>query len=200
MKSLLELLKSLLIGGIIFLLPIGIVLVVLGKLFAIASRLGTLLHDRLMPGVQSDWLVILFAVLVLAVIALVAGAIARTRLGIGTFVWLERNVLARLPIYTLFRQTIADMSGGISQLTAEGETEVVRVTLDDQEVVGFAVDRTPDGKTVVYLPGSPTPMSGRVIIVEPQRVTPLDMKPAQVFEGLQRLGAGLASLPQTKSP
>lgn len=194
MRGLAEILKSLLVGGIVFLLPIGVVLVVLGKLLAISRQVAATLKASLFPGTESPALLLTLAVLILVLFALAAGIFARTSAGRALFAWLEGAVLARLPIYTILRQMIADMSGGIDRLGEGGETRVVLVAFDDQSQLGFLVDETADGRSVVYLPGAPSALSGTVAIVEPDRVTETDLKAAQVMGGMRRLGAGLARL------
>lgn len=195
MRTAIDLFKSLLVGGLVFLLPFGVILVVFGKLLAISQQVGAGLHDTLFPGTESRALLLAFAILILVLIALAAGAFARTRAGLALFEWLERTVLSRLPIYTILRQTIADMSGGVEVLGSEGEERVVAVHFDDQTQIGFVVDRAaPDGRIVVYLPGAPSAMSGTVAIVEAARVEETDLKAQQVMMGMRRLGAGLVAV------
>jgi uncharacterized membrane protein len=194
MRSLYGFLTSTLIGGFLFLLPVGILLIVLGKLVVYARRAGDVLHARLFPAASGDLLPTLIAVLLLLALAFAAGVLARTRLGLRLFGSLEGTILARIPAYMLVRQTVADLSGGSVRLTAGADTEVVTVRLDDMTVLGFLIERRADGSAVVFLPGAPTALSGSVALVEAARLGATDLKPTDVVQGMRRLGAGLAGL------
>ncbi|MFO1210215.1 MAG: DUF502 domain-containing protein [Amaricoccus sp.] len=193
MRTVLRLVGTTLIGGLVFLLPIGIVLVVLAHLLAIARRVGDAAHARLFPGAAGDLGPLVFAVLALLVIAFAAGTFARTRAGLRLFAWLEGSVLTRLPIYTVLRQAVADVTGGSVQLTEGRETPVVLVRLDDMTQIGFLIDRPAEGQATVYLPGSPSALSGSVALVDPDRLTATALTPAEVMQSMRRLGAGLAA-------
>ena len=78
--------KSTLIGGFLFLLPVGIIVIVLAKLVAYARRAGDALHERLFPGAAGDLLPTLLA------LAFAAGTLARTRLGLrSSRGWRDRS-------------------------------------------------------------------------------------------------------------
>lgn len=191
MRALLAFAKSTLIGGILFLLPVGIVLVVFAKLLAAARRIGDALHARLFPGAASDVLPLVFAFLALVALAFAAGMLARSRAGSRAFAWLERTILAHVPAYAVVRQTAADITGGSLRLTAGADTRVVLVRFDDVAQLGFLMERRPDGGAVVFLPDAPSALSGSVVIVAGDRVTETDLVPAAVVQGMRRLGAGL---------
>lgn len=194
MRRLLDLFKSLLIGGFLFLLPLGVIIVVFGKLLSIARRLGEVLHKWLLPGAQSEALVLAFAIFVLVLIALVAGIVAQTAAGRRIFGWFERALLSYFPFYTLFRQLIPDTSETATPLGESRKSPVVTAHLDDQTLVGFLVDTTPDGKKVIYLPGAPTALSGTVMIMDADRVQETALKPQQFLRGLRRLGTGMSEI------
>ncbi len=194
MRSLAGFLKSTLIGGIVFLLPFGILAIVLGKLFVIAHGIGESAHKRLFPGQTSDVLPLLFAVLILLLLAFAAGVVARTALGGRIFAWLERTILVNIPLYAVFRQTVSDMAGGSDSLAAEADTEVVLVRLDDQAQLGFLVGRREDGTGVVYLPSAPSALSGTVVLIAPERIEATSLTPTELVQGMRRLGTGFAAL------
>jgi uncharacterized membrane protein len=193
MNAWLGLLKSTVIGGVVFLLPIGIIAIVLGKLLSYARRIGDVLHAQLFPRAESDLVPMLIALLLLVGLAFVAGAVARTRFGLRVFAWLERAVLANFPAYTVLRQTVSDVAGGSLQITDAAEAKVVLVRFDDVSVLGFLVDRRADGSGIVYMPGAPSALSGSVALVAADRITETQLKPTDVVQGMRRLGAGLAA-------
>ncbi len=192
MKASFSALKSILIGGIVFLLPIGVVAVVLGKLLQLARHVSDQIHDALFPTYQGNFVPLLIAILTLVCIAFLAGAIARTNAGRRVFLWLETAVLSNLPVYPVVKQTLDDMAGGSARLSETGGKKVVRVRLDDMTVLGFLIERRDDDTCVVFLPGAPSALSGSVALIDEERVTLTDLSLAQVVQGMRRLGAGLA--------
>jgi len=196
LRPLIETLRATLIGGILFLLPVGIVIVVLGKLVNSASVVGRKVHETVMPGLDADATAFAVAVLFLFLIALAAGLFARTRAGLRTFTLMERLLLTRLPFYSVFRHAIGDFAEGADSLIGTGETRVVLVRLDDMQVIGFVVDTREDGSCIVYLPGAPSALSGSVALIEPDRIMETSIKPTEVISGMRRLGQGLVALNQ----
>ncbi len=197
MRAVLSFARTTLIGGVAFLLPFGIVLVVLGKLVQIARPIGHAAHATVFPGTESDFGAFAFSALVLLAIAFGAGLFARSGPGRRIFGWLETRILLPLPPYTLLRQTIHDMAGSSARLAGTTGSEVVLARFDDQTSLGFLIERRPDGQAVVYLPGAPNALSGAVVLMEAARVTPTDLTPAEVLAGMRRLGAGLQGLAKT---
>ncbi len=196
MRAVLGMLKSLIIGGVIFLLPFGIIVLVLSHLLQISTALGQHLQATIMPQAQSAWLPTLFAILVLLLIALAAGVFARTGAGRALFSSLERVVLTRLPAYVLLRQSISDFTGTADQLGKDEESKntVVAVHFDDQTQIGLLVDRVSQERLVVYLPGAPSALSGAVAIVDASRVVKLQTKPQQLMAAMRSLGAGIGDI------
>jgi hypothetical protein len=107
------------------------------------------------------------------------------------FDWLERTVLMNIPPYRLFSRMIHDEADGPRILPAGAEDEVVLVRLDDQTLIGFLVERLPDGRGVVYLPGAPSAFTGSVAIMDADRITTTTLSAADVMSRMRRLGAGL---------
>lgn len=194
MKPLLTALRATLLGGILFLLPLGIVVVVLGKLISLAAQTGRKLHETVLPGLDADSTALVIAILFLLLLSLLAGLFARTTAGQRSFAALERLLLARMPFYSVFRHVLGDLAGGSSTLLGTGDTKVVLVRLDDMSVIGFLVDTRPDGAAIVYLPGAPSALSGSVALVEADRITETAITPSEVISGMRRLGQGLIEL------
>ena len=191
MKTLVRFVKATLVGGIVFLLPFGIIAVVVGKLYVISRGIAKTLHSRLFPDYEQTALLFLMAVGILLLIAFLAGAFALTSPGKRMFIWLEEAVLSRLPVYTIFRQMVVDMGGGTQRLSGGEEIRVVRVDFDDQSQIGFVVDDPGREEIAVFLPGAPTAISGSVAIVGRERVRETVLAPPEVVAVMRRMGAGI---------
>src|SRR5688572_32424348 len=90
--------KSTLLGGILFLLPIVLIAWLLGKALGFAKRLSdpvvTAAGVDSVAGVATGTVV---SILALMLLAFAAGTVARTRMGQATFSKLESSVLSLFP-------------------------------------------------------------------------------------------------------
>ena len=200
MRKVLRFLWATLIGGILLLLPFGIVVVVGVRLFGYARKFGQMAHDLFFPGQPGNVIPALFALLFLLIVALLAGGFVQTQLGKRLFRWLEATILARIPLYTIFAQMAADWTGGPMRLVggAGADLEVALVRFDDYDAIAFVIERGRQGKAVIYLPGAPSALSGSVAMVDEDRLTQTNLTPRDVMAGLRRLGAGLATLKRNR--
>lgn len=184
-------LKTTVLGGIVFLVPIIIFIVVVGKALELTYQLTTPLAALLRTDSDTDPTVArLLALAVLVLICFVAGLLAKTALA-GEFVrFLEVNILDRIPAYALLK-TKAE-----SVLSAE-DAESLRPVLarfDDSWQLALEVERIAGGKVVVFLPGAPDPWSGSVCILTDDRVTTLDITIKSAAALMKRLGKGSADV------
>jgi len=193
MRGLANLFKSLLIGGLVFLLPFGVIIVVFGKLLALARGMAKALHKWIPPGAESEAVILAIAILILVLLALAAGIFARTEPGRHTFAWFERTLLSNVPLYTLFRQLIPSTEEAEESLGEIGKTPVVKIRLDDQTLLGLLTETTPDGKKIVYIPDAPTGFSGTIAVMDADRVEITALQPRQLMHGMRSLGAGMAA-------
>jgi uncharacterized membrane protein len=183
----LKLIRTTIIGGIIFLVPIAIFVAVIGKGLeitgAIAKPLARILPVDMIGGFAAAQVL---AIALLLLICFLAGLLARLALARRAVGVLEANVLSRLPAYALLKTKTQSM---LSPDDIEGMSVVV-VRFDDSWQIGFEIERIEGGKVALFLPGSPDPWSGSVCIAEEDRVTPLDLPVAAVASMARRLGRG----------
>ena len=179
--------KSTIIGGIVFMVPVVIIVAIAGKAFEImmlvAKPLGQVIPVDSIGGVA---VANVLALLGLALFCFVAGLIARSELAGRAYRSLDRALLA-VPGYAFIRGFTGSM--GSSEEAAKG-LQPVLVRFDDNQQIGFEVERTRQGKVVVYLPGSPDPWSGSVVYFDEDRVKRLDMSVAQAINNIRHLGRG----------
>jgi uncharacterized membrane protein len=180
-------LKTTVIGGILFLVPIIIFIAIIGKALALTNKLAVPLAESLPVDSIGDFAVVhILAVAILIGICFVAGMIARTNAAKKMVNSLETNVLDKIPAYELLKAKTQ------SALTPE-ETQSLRPAMtrfDDSWQLVFEIERLADDKVVVFLPGSPDPWSGSVCVVTADRVTPLEMSVQAAAKLMKRLGRG----------
>jgi uncharacterized membrane protein len=183
----LKLIRTTIIGGIIFLIPIAIFVAVIGQGLKIAGGVAKPVAAALPVDMIGGVAVAhVLAIALLLLICFVAGLLARLALARRAVGALEANVLSRVPAYALLKAKTQSM---LSADDIEGMSVVV-VRFDDSWQIGFEIERIEGGKVALFLPGSPDPWSGSVCVAEEDRVTPLDLPVAAVAKMVRRLGRG----------
>jgi uncharacterized membrane protein len=61
-------------------------------------------------------------------------------------------------------------------------------------VPAFIIEEFSDGRFTVFVPSAPTPLSGSVYILTPERVHPVDIPFTHAVKALSRWGAGSKEL------
>ena len=187
-------LKATLIGGVAFLIPVVVLMVVFGKAFEIMSRLAAPVQ-RFVPLESIGGIAVadLVAVLAMVLVCFLAGLFAMSRVARRFYRRLDR-LLMLLPGYAFIKSFSQSLS-----LDASGEALMVpvQVRFDDYSQLCFEVGRGDDGEVTIYLPGAPDPWSGSLIRVAADRVERLAMSMPQAVSYIRNLGrergAGKAS-------
>jgi uncharacterized membrane protein len=189
MSNFRQLIRTTLIGGFLFLIPLVLVVVVLGKAFEIMKVVATPL-SKLVPveSVAGFAKVEVLTALVLILSCLLVGMLARSPWGQKVNAKLDEMLLHIVPGYAW----VKGMTGGIRDEDAEEVLKPVLVQFDDQSQLAFEVDRASDGLVAVFLPGSPDPRSGTVSFVAANRIQPVDAGFNAVVKICKNLGRGSA--------
>ena len=181
----LRFIKTTVVGGILFLVPIVAFVVIIGKALQITHKIAApiagLLGVDTIAGIAAAELI---GIGILVLICFLAG-LAAERPRVKQWVQsLEANVLGKIPAYELLK-TKAE-----SALDFENSKEMrtVKVRFDDSWQLAFEMERIEGGNVVIFLPGAPDPWSGTVCVVTEDRVTPLDMTVKAAVTLMKRLG------------
>jgi uncharacterized membrane protein len=188
-SSFFNLLKATIVGGLLFLLPLILVVLLLGHAMKLAAKVAHPVAqaaglDTALGPAGEDAL----AVVMLLVIAIAAGVIAGTSLGKTLLRWAENSFLGGLPQYRMMKT----MAEGFAQIeTADGATPAL-VNVEDGWQLGYRLEQLPNGWVAVFIPQSPTPMSGTIMYLPAQRVRPLDIPMMEAMGVVKSMGAGSA--------
>jgi uncharacterized membrane protein len=183
-----------LIGGLVFLLPLIVVLTVLGKGLAlmagVAQPLAAMFPNRHVGGVA---VASLLALLLLLLLCYGAGLLARAALGRALSASFEDRLQALYPRYTI----IKGMTQALGIEGVKSGLKTVLVSFDDHQVLAVEVERLSDGRAVVFLPGAPDPWSGSVVLVSPERLAGMPVEIGALHRSLKSIGRGSAALLNT---
>jgi uncharacterized membrane protein len=191
MKSFRQLVRTTVLGGIIFLIPFVFVVVFFSKAFEIMKVVATpvsklIPYDRLIGFIVVD----IITVIILVVICLLAGALAHSSWGRKVSGNLDRTLLQLIPAYAW----VKGMTGELRDEDAEEVLIPVLIRFDDQHQIGFEVDRREDGMVAVFLPGAPDPRSGAVSYVSDDRVRPINAAVTAITKIQKNLGRGSTTM------
>ena len=187
-KDRIEFIKTTVIGGVFFLIPLTLIVVLADKLVSFmrdaADRLAGSLPVETAIGTV---LLIVLALLLIVGVCFLGGLIAQ-----GPFFKKIRNSLdaalsAISPSFSFIQAFGNNLQN--SEQYAEGFIPVL-VQFDDYSQIAFEIEREPGGKVALYLPGAPSPWSGTVAYVDPQRVRPLSMTIREALTNIRMLGSG----------
>jgi uncharacterized membrane protein len=201
MTELRRLLKRRLIAGLIVIAPLGVTLWVLWWLFGVVDGiLGTFLEMVLGTRIPGLGLVMLVLIL------LGVGWLAEETLGAQILEWWHR-ALDRVPlvsrVYGATRRIVGSVFGGKEQRFFR-EVVFFEYPARGQWTLGFVTGGTPpalqdrmEGGVTVFLPTSPNPVTGFLIIVPEDRIVRL---PITVEEGFTFILSAGAVAPMSGPP
>ncbi|MFC3127194.1 hypothetical protein ACFOD4_19170 [Pseudoroseomonas globiformis] len=173
-----------LIEGALVVVPIGavvlLILSIVNKLRDVSDPLsGTFLHPMVM------------AIFLFVALCLTLGLIIRARTGRRAKLALERMLFEKLPGYRLVKAF-----AGNGPFSADGGS-VLRpalVSIEEGLCPALIMDSFADGRLLIFVPGSPAPMSGALYIFTPDRVTSLDVPLLPFMKAISSWGLGLKEL------
>jgi uncharacterized membrane protein len=184
MKRLANFARTTLVGGVLFLVPIIVLIAIVGKALELVHKLTDPLAERF--PVAAGHTPILLASGLLILVCFVMGLLALTRPARVGVAWLERVFLSKIPGYVLLK------GAGESALGFEKAAPypLLLARIEDSWQFGFLIERLEGGNLAVYVPGAPNPLSGSVYFMSPERVRETDIPVATALKCLRQLGAG----------
>jgi uncharacterized membrane protein len=179
-------LKTTAIGGLVFLLPLAVIGGLLGYVFNVVMVIYEPLAEHWpVSGPAATAILFLLAVGILVLLCFLCGLAARRAIARKFSQTIEKHLVMVFPKYAIYKDILAGNIGGD---TLAPTLVPVTVRLDDAIRIGYEAGRTQQGLVIAYLPGSPDPWMGTVVLVEPDRVQPLDVDFGETSAICERLG------------
>lgn len=187
--------KTTTLGGVIVVLPLGILLMVFSWIWRLITGAIAPVTDAISGDQAPAWhhlTVNGLAIVVILAGCFVIGLAVRTAFGRFVQSTLEERILKRLPGYQLSKETVLALLGG-------GRSPFSRVALcrlfdNDTLVTGFVTDDHEDGGYSVFVPTGPNPTSGGIFHPRAEQVTIVDQPPNDAMRTIISCGAGSAKL------
>ena len=183
--------KTTILGGLLFLIPLAFLAIVLGKAYqvsmVVAHPIDTLMPVDTVAGVAA---VNVLAVLLIVLVCFLAGMAARRGWMAARVQKLDGLLIDAIPGYAVAKGMIGSVA------SEAGESNVltpVMVRFDDYHQIAFEVERDEDW-SVVFLPGAPSTWAGSTVVVERHRVRDLDVPMHQTVKLMRVLGRGTLAM------
>ena len=185
-------LRKLIVTGFIFIMPVLITIVVLGRfwkhLLKVGGGISKLLRIDTVLGPSGDAVI---AVVFFLSICFVAGLLIRISFLRRVSERIDRRLNELIPGYSQIRSEATKKIGVTSD--EEPLFDACLVKAQELSQPGYIIEQNLDGTRTVFVPQAPTFATGQVYVVEPSRIKKLDIDSAALNAHLKKLGKGIVS-------
>lgn len=184
-----QVLKTTLIGGAIFLLPLVLIWLLLAKAVQLALQIMQPIEHALPQWTPLGVAMPHFtAILVILTLCFLLGLFVRTQAGERWRSKIEKMTLGKIPGYAVARTLVA------GHVPTEKPVEVALVEMESMQVIAFVMERCPNGYITIFVPSAPTPAVGSVYFAREGQVQVIDMSLKDAMMCISRLGVGSEKL------
>jgi uncharacterized membrane protein len=185
-KKFLNHIKSRILAGLVFMVPLFAVLLVLQKLFTTLRGAGNYLVKLF--GLQSllgrNTVTIATAVL-LVFLFYFCGWLVKIKSLNQMRDWIETKLLQFIPGYLTYKAQVNE------KITPKQDSRIpVWVNTDSGRRPGLMVEEKPEG-AIIFFPNSPDSNNGQVLLVAREKVTKLDIAAVNFIKSMQKFGKDL---------
>jgi uncharacterized membrane protein len=185
MKSLLSFIRSTLTGGILFLLPVVLLIMLFGKAYHLLLKVSAPFAEKLPEIIFGFDGSNLLALLLLIFICFISGLLFRSTLVKGWITKIEDNILVNLPGYALIKTLTAGAIGEQSNT----DMSPVLIHEEDSWSLAFLVEQGEKYSTV-FIPEAPRHDSGEIKIILSNRIQKLDISAHKFTQSINTFGKG----------
>jgi uncharacterized membrane protein len=185
MKSVFSFIRTTITGGILFLLPVILLLMIFTKAYNILHKLSAPLSEKLPELIFGFDGSNLIALLLLILICFVSGLLFRSKYVKNWIKKLEDQVLINLPGYALIKSITAGAMGK----TSDEDMLPVLIHEDESWSLAFLVEKGEKFSTV-FIPEAPRHDSGEVKIILTNRIEALDISALKFTQIIKNFGKG----------
>jgi uncharacterized membrane protein len=195
MKSIFSIIKTTLSGGLFFLVPVALFVIIIAKVFTVLQKILNPIVQRF-PNtdlVGTRVLQQLGAILILLLICFAAGLVAKTKAAQNSVSWIEDSILGLVPGYKFIKSMGKTVTG-----LEEQEMNIVLARVDDGWQLSFLIEQIDDNMYTVFVPDAPHPWSGSVYHMEKDKIIWTNITKRQALNCLRQLGMGSVNILKDK--
>ena len=184
MKWYQSLIKRILNGIILFLLPVMLLLFILGKAISIVQKLILPIKQHLpAERVLGVGLLTLISLLLILLICYLAGMLIEQKRVKWLIAKLEDSILVFIPGYSMIKAQTSEMVR-----EAAAHWQPVLIGEDGDWKMGVLVDQQPDGLCMIFFPEPPDAKSGEMKLVHESKLKKLDMPVSKMIKIIRKYG------------
>jgi uncharacterized membrane protein len=181
-------LRSHLLAGAVFLIPLFVILVIVHNLFTRLTGLGTFLMQALgwetIFGINS---IPVATAILLLILFYLGGWLVKLSHANRVRDWAENSVLKYVPGYLTYKAQM------LEKINTKEDTRVpVLVSTAHGKRPGLLIDEQHED-AIVFFPNSPDSNNGEVLVVEKHQVTRLNINVDAFFKSMQNFGKDLSA-------
>jgi uncharacterized membrane protein len=191
MKTIAQSVRATIVGGVFFLAPIVVLIVILAKAFDYAKKGLNVVFVHIPAASElSAGAATVLSVTIVALVCLLAGLVAHTVIAERLVNLLESSLLSKIPGYDYLKQESASALG-VAEIA---ELPLVFVPMEGGWQLGVQTEALSGGLVSIFVPGAPNPHSGSVFFFSTDTVRPAGIKLAAGLNCLRRCGTGASAL------
>jgi len=187
MKHVREFVVSSLVGGLVILVPLYLSVLLILKAMQAVARLVRPIAKLLPEWFPAEQVLSLLLVLI---VCFLIGVAVRAPAGRAARERIEKSLFQKIPGYALFRSLTQQLAGS----PEERGWKPALAEIEEALVPAFIIEEFEDRRFTVFVPSAPTPLSGSVYILTPERVHPVDVPFTHAIKALSRWGSGSKEL------
>jgi len=186
MKILFKHIKSRVLAGLVFLVPLFAIILILQKLWNFLSGSGHYIAKLLgLKPVLGSSAIPVITTLLLLILLYLFGWLVKFRSLNKTKDWIETKVLQYIPGYLTYKAQISDKLGPRADTR-----QPVWVTTPSGKRPGLLIAEQGQ-QAIIFFPNSPDSNNGQVFVVSIQQVTKMDVDASNFIKSLQKFGKDL---------
>ena len=189
MKTLAQYIRNTVLVGLLFLVPLFVLLFVAQKVWTFFHQLGRGLAETLNLGPAAAAGGLIAAVMLFLLLCFVFGLIAKWSIAAAMRNWFESSLKRVFPLYDYYRTLIEQNLDPADKAVRPA----VLLRRPGGWQPGIVVEKYASGEMVVFVPQSPRTTDGEVYLVGPDDVRPSTLNEETLNLVLLRQGKGLIS-------
>ena len=195
MNSILKIIKATFLGGILFLAPLILLVVLFEKGYHIVQKITVPIVNSL-PRVKVMGFALqeVIGVVIIIMVCFIAGLLAKTVYAKKLVQKIEDNILSLVPGYVF----IKNMQESIMGFESKEDLKVIMVPTDAGWQFAFLIEQINDNEFTVFIPDAPNPWSGSVVFVEKKDIREIEITQKQALACIRKLGYGSKELLKNK--
>lgn len=190
MKKLISFIKATALGGLIFLAPVVLVIIIVLKAIELLKKGVAPMADRLhVQGIAGEATITIIVNVILVLICFLAGMVANSTRISTHLPFLDMMVDKIIPGNEILKAQSHE--GGVSGVKNPWQAIILR--MGEEWAIAFIVDQTSADFTTVYIPEAPRMEAGHVRLFETRTMeyVPISIRAAR--QSLMRFGLGAAT-------